>query len=93
MPPVPKAAPSTAVQLEGVDVTFGTGAGAYRAVTGATLSVATGEFVAIVGPTGCGKSTLLNVVAGLLRPAAGQALVQGRPVDGIVGQAGYLFQA
>ena len=36
------------------------------------LSVADGEFVAIVGPTGCGKSTLLNVAAGLLRPVVGR---------------------
>ena len=93
MSPVPSAAPLAAVQLDGVDVTFGAGANAYRAVTDATLTVSAGEFVAIVGPTGCGKSTLLNVVAGLLKPAAGQAQVQGRPVDGIVAQAGYLFQA
>ena len=93
MSPVPSAAPLAAVQLDGVDVTFGAGANAYRAVTDATLTVSAGEFVAIVGPTGCGKSTLLNVVAGLLKPAAGQAQVQGRAVDGIVAQAGYLFQA
>ena len=41
------------------------GGGSYRAVTGATLTVADGEFVSIVGPTGCGKSTLLNIAAGL----------------------------
>ena len=40
----------------------------YTAVEKANLSVAHGEFVAIVGPTGCGKSTLLNVAAGLLNP-------------------------
>ena len=44
--------------------------GLYRGRAG-RLSVADGEFVAIVGPTGCGKSTLLNVAAGLLKPAAG----------------------
>ena len=93
MPSVPESAPNAAVELDGVDVTFGNGPTAYRAVTGAALSVAAGEFVAIVGPTGCGKSTLLNVVAGLLKPAAGHALVQGQPVDAIVAQAGYLFQA
>jgi NitT/TauT family transport system ATP-binding protein len=38
----------------------------------ASLSVAHGEFVAIVGPTGCGKSTLLNVAAGLLKPRPGR---------------------
>ena len=82
-----------AVELDRVDVAFGAGATRYEAVSGATLRVAKGEFVAIVGPTGCGKSTLLNVVAGLLKPAGGRALVEGKPVEGIVGRAGYLFQA
>src|SRR5882672_7609476 len=41
----------------------------YTAVERASLEVADGEFVAIVGPTGCGKSTLLNVAAGLIAPS------------------------
>ena len=80
------------VQLDQVSVRFGLGASAYEAVAHVTLEVAAGEFVAIVGPTGCGKSTLLNVVAGLLAPAAGQARVHGRKVEGVTAQAGYLFQ-
>jgi len=80
------------VRLDQVSVRFGAGPGAYEAVRGATLEVAAGEFVAIVGPTGCGKSTLLNVVAGLLAPSAGQALVHGRKVEGVTKEAGYLFQ-
>lgn len=78
--------------LEGVGVAFGAGAGLFRAVGRADLALDAHEFVAIVGPTGCGKSTLLNVVAGLLKPAAGQAQVFGRPVAGITREAGYLFQ-
>jgi sulfonate transport system ATP-binding protein len=65
----------------------------YTAVEKAQLTVADGEFVAIVGPTGCGKSTLLNVAAGLLRPASGAVRIFGRPLAGINGEAGYLFQA
>ena len=80
------------VQLDQVSVRFGLGASAYEAVAHVTLEVAAGEFVAIVGPTGCGKSTLLNVVAGLVAPAAGQARVHGRKVEGVTAQAGYLFQ-
>ncbi|MFN5450478.1 ABC transporter ATP-binding protein, partial [Bradyrhizobium sp.] len=57
------------------------------------LSVADGEFVAIVGPTGCGKSTLLNVAAGLLKPAAGSVRIFGQPLAGLNHDAGYLFQA
>ncbi len=80
------------VRLDQVSVRFGVGPGAYEAVRHASLDVAAGEFVAIVGPTGCGKSTLLNVVAGLLAPSAGQALVNGRKVEGVTREAGYLFQ-
>lgn len=84
--------PPAAVQLEAVSVAFGSGTSAYTAVRGASLAVASGEFVAIVGPTGCGKSTLLNVVAGLLKPAAGEARVLGRAVSGVMASCGYLFQ-
>jgi sulfonate transport system ATP-binding protein len=65
----------------------------YTAVEKADLSVAAGEFVAIVGPTGCGKSTLLNVAAGLLAPAAGHVRIFDAPLSGLNRQAGYLFQA
>jgi NitT/TauT family transport system ATP-binding protein len=65
----------------------------YTAVERASLAVADGEFVAIVGPTGCGKSTLLNVAAGLFPPSAGTATVYGAPLTGRNTQAGYLFQA
>ena len=65
----------------------------YTAVEKASLSVANGEFVAIVGPTGCGKSTLLNVAAGLLKPASGQVAIFGQPLAGLNRDAGYLFQA
>ena len=50
-----------AIALDGVDVAFRLAdGGVYRAVTAATLKVADGEFVAIVGPTGCGKSMLTS---------------------------------
>jgi NitT/TauT family transport system ATP-binding protein len=65
----------------------------YTAVEGASLHVADGEFVAIVGPTGCGKSTLLNVAAGLLGPSRGNVTIFGAPLAGLNRQSGYLFQA
>ena len=65
----------------------------YTAVEAATLTVAHGEFVAIVGPTGCGKSTLLNVAAGLLKPASGSVRIFDIPLAGLNREAGYLFQA
>jgi NitT/TauT family transport system ATP-binding protein len=83
-----------AVSLKEVDVAFRLAdGGTYKAVTGASLDVADGEFVAIVGPTGCGKSTLLNVAAGLFPPSAGTVTVYGAPLTGRNVQAGYLFQA
>jgi NitT/TauT family transport system ATP-binding protein len=67
--------------------------GTYTAVEGASLEVADGEFVSIVGPTGCGKSTLLNIAAGLLAPSAGTVTIFGAALDGLNRAAGYLFQA
>ncbi|WP_234822356.1 ABC transporter ATP-binding protein [Rhodopseudomonas palustris] len=85
---------NAAVALQDATVAFRLAdARTYTAVEHATLTVADGEFVAIVGPTGCGKSTLLNVAAGLLRPAAGAVRIFGAPLDGLNPQAGYLFQA
>jgi NitT/TauT family transport system ATP-binding protein len=65
----------------------------YPAIKGTSLSVADGEFVAIVGPTGCGKSTLLNIAAGLIAPTTGQVHIFGARLRGLNRQAGYLFQA
>jgi NitT/TauT family transport system ATP-binding protein len=82
------------VALEDAKVAFRLGDGrVYTAVERAHLTVAQGEFVAIVGPTGCGKSTLLNVAAGLLKPAAGSVRIFDRPLAGLNRDAGYLFQA
>ena len=83
-----------ALRLDDIACTFPARDGsAYRAVAGASLAVAEGEFLSLVGPTGCGKSTLLNVAAGLLAPSAGSVEVFGRALSGMNDQAGYLFQS
>ena len=83
-----------AVRLDDVTITFHVeGRSAYTAVERASLTVADGEFVAVVGPTGCGKSTLLNVAAGLLTPSGGAARIFGEALNGLNRGAGYLFQA
>src|SRR5712692_2815253 len=41
-----------------------------------------GEFLTMVGHSGCGKSTLLNIIAGLERPSAGGAVLEGREIEG-----------
>jgi NitT/TauT family transport system ATP-binding protein len=82
-----------AVVLKGVSVAFGLADGKrYEAVQPVDVSVADGEFVAILGPTGCGKSTLLNIAAGLMPPSSGETLIFGSPLNGINTVAGYLFQ-
>jgi NitT/TauT family transport system ATP-binding protein len=92
--PVTTVKTSAAVALLDATVAFRLAEGrVYTAVEKANLSVAAGEFVAIVGPTGCGKSTLLNVAAGLLAPAAGHVRIFDSPLSGLNRQAGYLFQA
>jgi len=94
--PASSPGPTPALALDGITCTFGAkgaGAGSYTAVKDASLSVAAGEFVSVVGPTGCGKSTLLNVAAGLLAPSAGTVRIDGVPLSGINEHAGYMFQA
>jgi ABC-type nitrate/sulfonate/bicarbonate transport system ATPase subunit len=78
--------------VEGVSKRFGAGPRAVQALAPVDLSVASGEFLAIVGPSGCGKSTLLNIVAGFERPTAGQALLDGKPITGPGPERGVVFQ-
>jgi len=87
------AAHKSAVHLSEVSIAYALPRGGrYEAVAPATLSVAEGEFVSIVGPTGCGKSTLLNAAAGLLKPSSGRVEIFGNLLTGLNAQAGYLFQ-
>ena len=91
---MPSSPSDAAVSLQDVDIVFPLKGGAvYRAVESATVTVAAGEFVSIVGPTGCGKSTLLNAAAGLLAPSGGRVAIFGTPLTGLNRRAGYLFQA
>ncbi len=47
---------------------------------GVSFDIEPGDFVGVVGPNGCGKSTLLDLIEGILKPAAGDVLVKGKPV-------------
>jgi putative ABC transport system ATP-binding protein len=64
------------IEVRGLVKTFEKGI--VRALDGAELTVAAGEFVAVAGPSGCGKSTLLHLIAALDRPDAGTIRVNGR---------------
>ncbi|WP_425246019.1 ABC transporter ATP-binding protein [Streptomyces sp. NEAU-NA10] len=68
------------IDIREVSRTYGEGP---PALDGVTLSVRTGEALALVGPSGSGKSTLLNLIAGLDRPSAGSVTVDGLRVDGL----------
>ncbi len=73
-PPRPSA---PALELAGVSKGFGRGRRALAVLRDIRLSVAEGEFVAIVGYSGSGKTTLLNLMAGLLEPDQGQVRLRG----------------
>jgi NitT/TauT family transport system ATP-binding protein len=80
------------IKIDGVSVTFGSGAEAHRAVETTSITVAAGEFVCILGPSGCGKSTLLNAIAGYVDPTEGAVTVDGAPVEGPGPDRGMVFQ-
>jgi putative ABC transport system ATP-binding protein len=54
-----------------------------ESIAGITLTVHSGELVAIVGPSGSGKTTLLNLAAGLDRPTEGSVRIAGQPIEGL----------
>jgi NitT/TauT family transport system ATP-binding protein len=80
------------IEVRGLSMVFGSPRQRVQAVSDISLQVEPGEFVTIVGPSGCGKSTLLNVVAGFLRATQGEALIDGRPIDGPGADRGVVFQ-
>jgi putative spermidine/putrescine transport system ATP-binding protein len=57
--------------------------GPARAVTGFSLAVADGEYVALLGPSGCGKTTVLRMIAGITRPDAGEIRLSGQRIDAL----------
>ncbi len=82
-----------AIVLENVTKRFRTPKGGiFTALRDFDLTIAPGEFCAVVGPTGCGKSTTLTLVSGLERPSAGSVTVAGRAVSGITPGVGFMFQ-
>ncbi|MGW7448600.1 ABC transporter ATP-binding protein [Kitasatospora sp. NPDC054795] len=82
-----------AIELTGATKRFRTPSGAlHTAVRDLDLTVAQGEFIAVVGPTGCGKSTTLTLVSGLEEPTEGEVRVYGEPVRGIDPKVGFVFQ-
>ena len=80
------------LQLQQLDLTYPSRDGLVHALADVSLTVASGEFICVVGPSGCGKTTLLKLVAGLLFPTYGTALVDGKPITGPAADRGIVFQ-
>src|ERR1700704_6683234 len=69
----------TKIVLNGISKGFASNGGALKVVEDVSLTVADGEFVAIVGPSGCGKTTLMNMIVGFVQPDSGSILIDGAP--------------
>ena len=71
------------IELEGITKTFGTGAAAFQALKGVNLSIARGDFVAVMGPSGSGKSTTMNILGCLDTPTSGTFRFRGVEVQSL----------
>ncbi len=80
------------IDIVGVEQTFKTKKGLFCALQGVDLTVAKGEFVALIGHSGCGKSTLLNLIAGLTTPTQGHLLCDNREIAGPGPDRAVVFQ-
>lgn len=80
--PTPSLSPSLSLSARALTVRLG----GVDVLSGLDCELGTG-WTAIIGPNGAGKSTLLRTLAGLERPAAGQVLIDGQPLDGLPARA------
>lgn len=71
------------IELQGLNKTYESPAGAFDALRGVDLTIEASDFVAIVGKSGSGKSTLLNMVGGIDRPTSGSVTVGGTAIQGL----------
>jgi NitT/TauT family transport system ATP-binding protein len=82
--------PPAAISLARVSKVYGSGRAALLALDKVSLTVASGEFVCLIGASGCGKSTLLSLVAGLDTASSGEVSTAGQRV-GLMFQEPALF--
>ncbi|MFN2582923.1 MAG: ABC transporter ATP-binding protein [Candidatus Dormibacteria bacterium] len=76
-PPPSRTASETLLELRSVDVYYGR----VRALNNVSLSVDSGEIVALIGSNGAGKTTTLRTVSGLIKPARGEVRLKGRAIQ------------
>ena len=80
------------IEIQNVEQTFETAKGPFHALQDINLTVAKGEFVALIGHSGCGKSTLLNLIAGLTMPTHGSLICANREIGGPGPERAVVFQ-
>jgi len=80
------------IKVEHAEMVFDTRKGRFHALRDINLTVAQGEFVALIGHSGCGKSTLLNLIAGLLKPTNGVLLCDRREIAAPGPERAVVFQ-
>ena len=69
------------IRLEQVTRVYPRGGADVRAIDGITLTIPTGEFVALMGPSGCGKTTLINLIGAIDRPTSGGVWLDEERLD------------
>jgi NitT/TauT family transport system ATP-binding protein len=72
--------------------TYFTPQDATTALEDISFDVEEGEFISFLGPSGCGKTTLLSIIAGLIKPTAGEILIYGQPQKSKKQITGYMLQ-
>ncbi|MCY4289876.1 MAG: ABC transporter ATP-binding protein [Aestuariivita sp.] len=80
------------IEIKAVSHAYATAEGPFPVLSNLDLSVSEGGFAAVVGPSGCGKSTLTRLIAGLLKPDAGEVWLQGEMVHSPRPTVGMAFQ-
>ncbi|NTW04283.1 MAG: ATP-binding cassette domain-containing protein, partial [Oscillochloris sp.] len=88
------------IEFDRVSKIYQSGGGPVTALHDVSLSIAEGEFIALIGPSGCGKSTMMRLVGDLEQPSAGNLRVRGKTPHqarldrdyGIVFQAPVLYE-
>ena len=80
------------LRATGVSMTFHRDGAITEVLDKVSMEAHEGEFVCLLGPSGCGKSTLLNILAGFLKPTAGEVLIDGEPVQGPDPRRIFVFQ-
>ncbi|WNS43959.1 ABC transporter ATP-binding protein [Paenibacillus sp. MMS20-IR301] len=83
--------PDAIISVENVSLAYGQGSAA-NVLEDIDIKLHEGEFVCLLGPSGCGKSTLLKIIAGLIAPTGGTAVMDGEEIKGPDWHRGVVFQ-